>query len=60
MAANRKGLTLSLVTQGAFPASEQIFEQSYTPFTIISALPNSLHFVHHAKNLFLNCFTADN
>ena len=49
MAVNRKGLILSLVTQGPFPASEQTFEQSHTPLTIISAMPNSLHFVHHAK-----------
>lgn len=59
MAVNRKDLILSLVTQGPFPASEQTFEQSHTPLTTIPAMPNSLHFVHNAKNLFLNCFTAD-
>lgn len=49
MAVNCEGFILSLVTQGPFPASEQTFEQSHSPLTIISAMPNSLHFVYPAK-----------
>lgn len=49
MAVNREGFILSLVTQGLFPLSEQTFEQSHTPLTIISAMSNSLHSVYRAK-----------
>lgn len=63
MPVNCKGLILGLITQGPLAASEQTFEQSHTPLTIISAMLNSVHFVHHTKTtpraLFLNGFTAD-
>lgn len=51
MAANHKDLILSHVTQGSLPASELTFEQSHTPLTIISAMPNSLHLYIMQKSL---------
>lgn len=55
---NGKGLIFCLVAPGPFQTSEQTFEQSHPPLTIISSTPNFLHFVNQAKkylNELFNC-----
>lgn len=59
-AENSKGLIFSLVAPGPFPASEQTFEQSHSPLTIISSIPNFFVLFIKQKNLSSNCLTADN